>query len=335
MPADRHRGVAMNVLLTGGAGYIGSHVARVLAAAGHRCVAYDSLVTGHREAVAGELVVADVADGRALRKALRDHAVEAVIHLAAFIEAAESVTHPGKYFQNNAIAALTLLEAMRDGAVGKLVFSSTAAVYGRPRRVPIEETDALAPINPYGASKLCVEYMLQAYAEAHGTGCVSLRYFNVAGADPAGDIGEAHSPETHLIPRVLQVAMGQGKHAEIFGDDYDTPDGTCVRDYIHVADLAAAHVLALGAIRPSQVRVYNLGNGEGFSVQQVIQTCRQVTGREIPTRLAPRRAGDPPRLVASSAKAAAELSWRPKFHDLATIVEHAWAWHRNHPRGYA
>jgi UDP-glucose 4-epimerase len=224
---------------------------------------------------------------------------------------------------------------MRDGAVGKLVFSSTAAVYGRPRRVPIEETDALAPINPYGASKLCVEYMLQAYAEAHGTGCVSLRYFNVAGADPAGDIGEAHSPETHLIPRVLQVAMGQGKHAEIFGDDYDTPDGTCVRDYIHVADLAAAHVLALGAIRPSQVRVYNLGNGEGFSVQQVIQTCRQVTGREIPTRLAPRRAGDPPRLVASSAKAAAELSWRPKFHDLATIVEHAWAWHRNHPRGYA
>jgi UDP-glucose-4-epimerase GalE len=324
----------MNVLVTGGAGYIGSHVARVLAAAGHRCVSYDSLVTGHRQAVAGELIVADVADGQALRKALRDHAIEAVIHLAAFIEAAESVQNPGKYFANNALATLTLLEAMRDCTVGKLVFSSTAAVYGQPRRLPIEETDAVAPINPYGASKLCAEYTLHAYAEMHRIGCVSLRYFNVAGADPAGDIGEAHAPETHLVPRVLQVALGQAEHAEIFGDDYDTPDGTCIRDYIHVTDLAAAHVLALGAIRPGQVRVYNLGNGEGFSVRQVIDTCCQVTGRAIPTRVAPRRAGDPPRLVASSAKAAKELSWQPKFAELATIVEHAWAWHRTHPRGY-
>lgn len=325
----------MNVLLTGGAGYIGSHVARALGAAGHRCVAYDSLAKGHRQAVAGDLVVADVADGQALRQALGRYAVEAVIHLAAFIEVAESVAQPGKYFQNNVLAGLTLLEAMRDCGVGKIVFSSTAAVYGRPSRLPIEETDALAPVNPYGASKVCVEYMLHAYAEAHGIGCVSLRYFNVAGADPAGDIGEAHQPETHLIPRVLQVALGAAAAAEIFGDDYDTPDGTCIRDYIHVTDLAAAHVLALGAIHPGQVRVYNLGNGEGFSVKQVIDTCRQVTGLPIPTEVAPRRAGDPPRLVASSAKAAAELSWQPKFPDLATIVEHAWAWHRTHPRGYA
>ncbi|MCJ7543778.1 MAG: UDP-glucose 4-epimerase GalE [Phycisphaerae bacterium] len=325
----------MNVLLTGGAGYIGSHVARVLAAAGHRCVAYDSLVKGHRQAVAGELVVADVADGQALRQALRRHAIEVVIHLAAFIEAGESVAQPGKYFQNNVLGAWTLLEAMRDCGVSKIVFSSTAAVYGQPSRLPIEEADALAPVNPYGASKVCVEYMLRAYAEAHGIGCVSLRYFNVAGADPAGDIGEAHEPETHLVPRVLQVALGAAAAVEIFGDDYDTPDGTCIRDYIHVTDLAAAHVLALGAIRASQVRVYNLGNGEGFSVKQVIQTCRQATGHPIPAKVAPRRAGDPLRLVASSAKAAAELSWRPKFPDLATIVEHAWAWHRNHPRGYA
>ena len=325
----------MNVLLTGGAGYIGSHVARALAAAGHRCVSVDNLSKGHRQAVTGELIVADIADGKALHKALRKHAIDAVIHLAAFIEAGESVREPGKYFRNNTVIGLTLLDAMRECGVGKMVFSSTAAVYGRPTRVPIEEADALVPINPYGASKLCVEYMLQAYAEAHGLGCASLRYFNVAGADPSGDIGEAHEPETHLIPRVLQVALGQAKAAEVFGDDYDTPDGTCIRDYIHVSDLAAAHVLALGAIRPGEVKVYNLGNGEGFSVQQVIQTCRQVTGEPIPTVVQPRRAGDSPRLVASSAKAVAELGWRAKFPDLATLVKHAWAWHRSHPHGYA
>lgn len=324
----------MNVLLTGGAGYIGSHVARALAAAGHRCVAYDSLIKGHRESLACELIQADVADGRALRAALRDKAIEAVIHLAAFIEAGESVTAPGKYFQNNTIVGLTLLEAMRETGVGKLVFSSTAAVYGRPARVPIEETDALAPINPYGMSKLAVEYMLQAYAAAHGLGCVSLRYFNVAGADPAGDIGEAHDPETHLIPRVLRVAMGKVPRAEVFGDDYDTPDGTCIRDYIHVCDLSAAHVAALRAIGTGQVKVYNLGNGEGFSVNEVIQTCRLVTDKAIPVAVSPRRSGDPPRLVASSAKAAAELGWQPQYVDLATIVQHAWAWHRSHPNGY-
>ena len=325
----------MNVLLTGGAGYIGSHVARALTAAGHHCVSYDNLSKGHRAAVAGELIVADVADGKRLRKALRTHAIEAVIHLAAFIEAGESVEQPGKYFRNNTIIALELLEAMRDGGVGKMVFSSTAAVYGRPGRLPITESDALAPINPYGASKLCAESMLHGFAQAHGMACVSLRYFNVAGADPAGDIGEAHEPETHLIPLTLAVALEQRPSVKVFGDDYDTPDGTCIRDYIHVVDLAAAHVSALGAMRPGDVAVYNLGNGEGFSVKQVIDTCRQVTGRPIPVEVAPRRPGDAPRLVASSAKAMAELSWRPTYPDLATIVAHAWAWHRNHPNGYA
>ena len=325
----------MNVLLTGGAGYIGSHVVRALAAAGHACVVYDNLGNGHAAAVAGaELIVADVADGRALRQACTDHAIDTVIHLAAFIEAGESVQKPDKYFRNNSLNALVLLEAMRECGVRRMVFSSTAAVYGTPERVPISEDDALRPINPYGASKLCVEMALQAYAKAYGLGVVSLRYFNVAGADPAGDIGEAHNPETHLIPLVLQVPLGVRADVKIFGDDYDTPDGTCIRDYIHICDLADAHVLAAGAIEPGAAKVYNLGNGEGFSVKQVIDTCRQVTGHEIPAETAPRRPGDPPRLVASSQRAIADLGWQPKFPQLETIVAHAWAWHEGHPEGY-
>ncbi|MFA6133281.1 MAG: UDP-glucose 4-epimerase GalE [Phycisphaerae bacterium] len=325
----------MNVLLTGGAGYIGSHVVRALSAAGHHCVVYDNLLKGHAEAIEGELIVADVSDAEALAIAMREHAIDAVIHLAAFIEAGESVAKPEKYFRNNTIIGLTLLEAMRQTGVSRLVFSSTAAVYGTPRRVPIEEDDRLDPINPYGASKLCVEFMLRAYAVAYGMGFVALRYFNVAGADPAGDIGEAHNPETHLVPQVLEVALGQRPTIKIFGEDYDTADGTCVRDYIHVADLAAAHVLALGAIETGLVKVYNLGNGEGFTVKEVIETCRKVTGHPIPAEVTPRRPGDPPRLVASSKRAAAELGWRPQYPDLATIIAHAWAWHKNHPSGYA
>jgi len=325
----------MNVLLTGGAGYIGSHVLRVMTAAGHTCLVYDSLVRGHAQAVRGaKLIVADVADGAALRAALRDNGIDTVIHFAAFIEAAESVTHPDKYFRNNSINALTLLEAMGDAGVERLVFSSTAAVYGTPQRVPIEEDDRLAPINPYGASKLCTEYMIRAHAEACRLGAVSLRYFNVAGAHPAGDIGEDHTPETHLIPLVLQVAAGRRGDVQIFGDDYDTPDGTCIRDYIHVCDLADAHVLAAGAIEPAVVKVYNLGNGEGFSVKQVIETCRKVTGHPIPAQVAARRPGDPARLVASSEKAIRQLAWRPNFPDLPTIVSHAWGWHKNYPNGY-
>ena len=326
----------MNVLLTGGAGSIGSHLVRALAGAGHRCVVYDNLSKGHAEAVARvELVRADVADGVALREAMREHAVDAVVHLAAFIEAGESVVHPDKYFQNNTVSGKVLLDAMRDACVGALVFSSTAAVYGTPARVPIEETARLAPINPYGASKLCVEYMLGAYAKAYGMGAVVLRYFNVAGALPSGEIGEAHVPETHLIPLILQVPQGRREKVRIFGQDYDTPDGTCIRDYIHVCDLSDAHVRALEAIEAGRVKAFNLGNGEGFSVREVIRTCREVTGHPIPAEAAPRRPGDPARLVASAQRARAELGWRPKYPKLETIVDHAWQWHRGHPDGYA
>ena len=324
----------MNVLLTGGAGYIGSHVVRALQAAGHQCVVFDNLVKGHAQAVQAELVVADVCDGAALLNTMQEYRIDAVIHLAAFIEAGESVQHPDKYFRNNTIIGLTLLEAMRKAGVRNLVFSSTAAVYGTPERVPIQETDRLEPISPYGSSKLCVEYMLRAYATAYNMAFISLRYFNVAGADPAGGIGEAHSPETHLLPLVFQVPLGKREFIGIYGDDYDTPDGTCIRDYIHVCDLAEAHVIALGSVLPSKVRAFNLGNGEGFSVKQVIETCRKVTGHPIPAKVTPRRPGDPDRLVASSAKAMSELGWKPKYPQLQTIVEHAWAWHKAHPQGY-
>ncbi len=326
----------MNVLVTGGAGYIGSHVIRALRAAGHRCVAYDNLCKGHLPAVGDcELLIADVGDHRRLRQGLFDNQIELVIHLAAFIEAGESVQRPDKYFQNNTMMGLALLDAMRETGVSKMVFSSTAAVYGNPQSVPILEDARLEPINPYGASKLCVEYMLRAYAEAFDMGFVALRYFNVAGADPSGDIGEDHQPETHLIPLVLQVAMGKRPGIKIYGDDYDTPDGTCIRDYIHVCDLADAHVLAAGAIEPGKVKAYNLGNGEGFSVKEVITTCRSVAGHKIPSELSPRRPGDPARLIAASAKATAELGWQPKYPYLKEIIGHAWQWHKNHPSGYA
>jgi len=292
-------------------------------------------VSGHAGAVSGvPLVVADVGDGAALRRALRENDIDTVFHFAAFIEAGESVTDPDKYFRNNTLNGLGLLEAMRDCGVGRLVFSSTAAVYGVPKRLPIEEDDRLEPINPYGASKLSLEYMLRAYARGYGLGAVSLRYFNIAGAAPPGDIGEDHLPETHLIPLSLQVALGKRKDVKIYGDDYDTPDGTCIRDYIHVCDLAEAHVLAAEAIEPGAAKVFNLGNGEGFSVKQVIDTCRAVSGDPIPSEIAPRRRGDPPRLVASSARAARDLGWQRRYADLKTIVSHAWAWHKRHPRGY-
>ncbi len=325
----------MNILVTGGAGYIGSHILKVLVSHGHTCVAYDNLCNGHAEAVCGaDLVVGDVADAEMLVATLRDYEVDLVIHMAAFIEAGESMVAPDKFFSNNTVNGLTLLNAMRQAAVKSLVFSSTAAVYGQPERVPIEETDRMDPINPYGASKLCMEFMLRAYAEAYGFGCIALRYFNVAGASPDGEIGEAHSPETHLIPLVLQVPAGTRDSIKIFGDDYDTPDGTCVRDYIHVMDLAEAHRLAAEAIESGVVKVYNLGNGEGFSVKQIIDTCRDVTGHPIPADLTPRRPGDPAKLIASSAKAAAELGWQPQYPDVATVVKHAWAWHSGNPEGY-
>ena len=325
----------MNVLLTGGAGYIGAHVTRALAAGGHACVVYDNLSKGHAAAVAdAKLIVADVTDGQALRKALTDHAIDTVIHLAAFIEAGESVGMPDKYFRNNTLSGLTLLDTMRDTGIKRMVFSSTAAVYGQAKTMPIKEDDRLEPINPYGASKLCVEYMLRAYARAYGMGFVSLRYFNVAGAHPKGDIGENHRPETHLIPLVLQVPLGKRDHVTIYGSDYDTEDGTCIRDYIHVCDLADAHLRAAGAIEPGKVQVYNLGSGAGFSVKQVVQAAREVTGHPIPTVLADRRPGDPPRLIASSRRAITELGWQPQSAALTTMIEHAWGWHKNHPTGF-
>ena len=327
----------MNVLLTGGAGYIGSHVLRAVLDAGHNCVVYDSLVKGHARSVeqsGARLVLGDVADSRTLGQVLDEDRIDTVINFAAFIEAGESVEKPEKYFRNNTIKGLELLETMRTGGVKRIVFSSTAAVYGSPERIPIEETDPLVPINPYGASKLCVEYMLRAYAHAYGMGGVALRYFNVAGAHPSGETGEDHTPETHLVPLVLQVPLGKRPDIKIFGDDYDTPDGTCIRDYIHVCDLADAHILAAEAIEPGQIKTYNLGNGEGFSVREVIETCREVTNHEIPAEITPRRPGDPPRLVASSQKAIDELGWKPRFAELKTIVADAWAWHQNHPNGY-
>jgi len=327
----------MKVLLTGGAGYIGSHVARAVLEAGRNCVVYDSLIKGHAEAVesvGAKLVLGDIDDSLTLTRTLEENGIDTVINFAAFIEAGESVAKPEKYFRNNTAKSLELLETMRLSGVKRIVFSSTAGVYGQPDQMPIEESAPLVPINPYGSSKLCAEYMLQAYAGAYGIGAVALRYFNVAGAHPRGDIGEDHRPETHLVPLVLQVPLGKRDDIKIFGDDYDTPDGTCIRDYIHVCDLADAHVLAAGAIDPGQVKVYNLGNGEGFSVREVIETCRQVTGHEIPAEITPRRPGDPPRLIASSQKAIDELGWTPRFAELETIVSHAWAWHKNHPIGY-
>jgi len=325
----------MNVLLTGGAGYIGAHVTRALKKAGHECIVYDNLCKGHPESTGDtRLVAADVRNSKKLAKTMKKFRIEAVINLAAFIEAGESVTDPEKYYRNNTILGFSLLNTMRDCGVKKLVFSSTAAVYGIPERVPIEETDRLAPINPYGASKLCVEYMMQSYAAAYGLGCVSLRYFNVAGADPRGDIGEDHCPESHLIPLTLQVAMGKRENICIFGDDYDTPDGTCIRDYIHVCDLASAHVLAMAAAKEGAVKVYNLGDGNGFSVREVLETCRKVTGHSIPAEVSARRAGDPPRLIASSRKAMKELGWKPSGSQLDNIIADAWRWQSTHPDGY-
>lgn len=324
------KGLIMNVLLTGGAGYIGSHIVRALVHAGHTPVVYDSLVKGHAEAIDGvELVVADVTDGEALRNALTAYKIEAVIHLAAFIEAGESVEKPGKYFSNNTMAGLTLLEAMRDCGVEKLVFSSTAAVYGTPERCPIEEGDRLDPINPYGASKLAVEFMLRGYAEAHNMGFVALRYFNVAGADPAGGIGEAHSPETHLIPLILQVPLGEREKVYIFGNDYDTPDGTCIRDYVHVCDLVDAHVLGLRWLLEDRgSRVFNLGTGSGYSVREVVEKSRAVTRRAVPIMEGARRVGDCTRLVSASNRAREELGWMPVRSTLEQMITDAWRWHQ-------
>ena len=351
----------MRVLVTGGAGYIGSHAVRALSRAGHQPLVLDNLVYGHaqivREVLQVPLVVGQVGD-RALLEALLDgshvelqgtaHAgrpIEAVLHFAAYAYVGESVSDPARYYRNNLGDTLTLLEALVEPgrppgsnaqAPIPIVFSSTCATYGVPQQVPMTEEHPQNPINPYGRSKWMVEQLLHDFARAYGLPSVIFRYFNAAGADPAGDLGENHDPETHLIPLVLEVMGGQRSYLQIFGDDYPTPDGTCIRDYIHVSDLADAHVLGLERLLrlrergepPREPLIYNLGNGTGYSVQQVIETAKAVTGRGLLAHVAPRRAGDPAQLVAAAGKAHSELGWRPRYPELAAIIEHAWAWHQ-------
>ena len=325
----------MRILITGGAGYIGSVVTEELLNDGHEAVVYDSLVKGHRAAVdkRAKLIEADLIDGDALRRALKDNRIEAVIHMAAHSLVGESVEHPAKYFENNVVAGLNLIDAMRDCGVSKLVFSSTAATYGEPEKQPIEETDPTQPTNPYGESKLAFERALSWYEPAYGLRYASLRYFNAAGA--SHQFGEQHDPETHLIPLVLQAANGARADVQIFGDDYPTRDGTCVRDYIHVIDLARAHILALN-ILGERSAIYNLGcGGDGYTVKEVIDAAGEVTGREIVTQTVKRRAGDPAVLIASSDRIKQELGWTPKFQDLSLIIQSAWKWMQVHPGGYA
>jgi UDP-glucose 4-epimerase len=322
------------VLVTGGAGYIGSVVTAQLLAKGHRVIVCDNLSHGSKRAIpsSAKTIIADTADRVALDRIFSEQPIDAVVHMAAFIEAGESMRVPEKYFRNNTANSLTLFEAMLEHKVQRLVFSSTAALYGTPERTPIEETDALKPTNTYGESKLLVEQMLAWFNRIHGLRYASLRYFNAAGA--AGALGEDHIPESHLIPLTLQVALGRRDHIAIYGTDYPTPDGTCVRDYIHVSDLASAHLLALDALRERDKLIYNLGNGRGFSVREVVETVRRVTGHAIPAREAPRRPGDPAVLVAASNRIKRELNWQPQFPSLESIVHSAWEWRRAHPNGY-
>jgi UDP-glucose 4-epimerase len=325
----------MRVLVTGGAGYIGSVVAEQLLAAGHQVTIIDNLSRGHRQALpkGAELVVGDLADKDKLAEVFRSHQFEAVLHFAAFIEAGESMKVPERFFRNNTANALGILETMLAHGVSRFVFSSTAALFGNPVRTPIEEEDTLQPTNAYGESKLLVERMLEWFHRIHGLRYASLRYFNAAGAS-APNRGEAHDPESHLIPRIMNVALGEEKAVGIFGTDYPTPDGTCVRDYIHVSDLAEAHILALDALEQSGRLIYNLGNGQGFSVKEVIEGARRVTGRAIPVIELERRPGDPAVLIASSEKIRRALGWKPKFPELEEILESAWVWHKNFPNGY-
>jgi UDP-glucose 4-epimerase len=323
-------------LIVGGAGYIGSHVVKALCARGARVLVLDDLSRGHRAAAGGAtLIEGNLGDRALLDAVLGAEAVDCVMHFAALIEVGESVIVPLTYYENNVARTLVLLDAMRKHGVDRFIFSSTAAVYGEPQRVPIDEAQPLAPQSPYGWSKRVVEQMLADCAAAHGLRYVSLRYFNAAGADPSGSIGEDHRPESHLIPLVLQVALGQREQIAIYGTDWDTPDGTCVRDYIHVSDLARAHLLAAEHLLAGGASaVFNLGCQEGHSVRTIIELARTVTGAPIPEQAAPRRPGDPARLVASSAKIRDALGWEPRYGDPRTIVETAWRWHKAHPRGY-
>lgn len=325
----------MKILVTGGAGYIGSVVTEELLKDGHQAVVYDSLYKGHREAIVQGAVFAhaELMDAATLRATLKEHQIEAVVHMAADSLVGESCENPAKYYRNNVVAGLVLLDAMREADVNRIVFSSTAATYGEPEKQPIEETAPNAPTNPYGQSKLAFEQAMRWYDEAYGLRYTSLRYFNAAGAST--HCGESHAPETHIIPIALETAAGRREAVEVYGDDYPTSDGTCVRDYIHVIDLARAHILALKALDQSS-SIYNLGcGGSGYSVREVIETAREVTGKDIAVCIGPRRAGDPATLIASSEKIKRELGWRPQYQDLRLIIESAWLWMLAHPRGYS
>ena len=327
----------MAILVLGGAGYIGSHTVYELIAAGRDVVVADNLLTGFRAAVhpSARFYEADIRDRAAMARIFEREDVEGVIHFAASSQVGESMADPLKYYDNNLCGTTALLEVMVAHGVDKIVFSSTAAAYGEPERVPILEDDPTKPTNCYGETKLAMEHMIGWVSRAHGLRYVALRYFNACGAHPGGAIGEAHSPETHLIPLILQVPNGQRDSIAVFGDDYPTRDGTCVRDYIHVTDLAQAHILALDyLLRGGENEVFNLGNGVGFTVSEVVEAARRVTGHPIPVEISPRRAGDPAQLVASSEKARAVLGWRPELDCLDTIISTAWAWHKSHPNGY-
>ena len=326
----------MKVLVCGGAGYIGSHMVAHLLENGNEVVVLDNFQKGHRDSLlGGKLYEGDLRDRKILDKVFIENKIDAVIDFAADSLVGESVTEPLKYFDNNVGSVISLLNAMRDYGVKYIVFSSTAATYGEPENLPIQEGDRTFPTNPYGESKLTVEKILKWCDNAYGIKYTALRYFNAAGAHISGKIGEDHRPETHLIPIILQVALGQREKIMVFGDDYNTPDGTCVRDYVHVSDLASAHLLALLRLRKGEdSRIFNLGNGKGFSNKEVIQAVRDVTGKEIKAEMAPRRAGDPATLIASSEKAVKELGWTPKYDSLESIIKSAWQWHSSHPSGY-
>ena len=324
------------ILVVGGAGYIGSHMVQCLHHRGEEVLVLDNLEKGHREAVAGHrLICADLRRRADLDRVFTQYPIECVMHFAAYASVGDSVQNPATYYENNVVGCHVLLEAMRAHRIDKLIFSSSAAVYGEPVTIPIPEDHQKIPTNPYGETKWVMERMLQWYDGAYGLRSISLRYFNAAGADPAGRLGEDHAPEEHLIPVALLAILGRRDKLRIFGTDWETPDGTCIRDFVHVCDLADAHFLALQALRQGAgTTAYNLGNGQGFSVKEVIQAVEKVTGRQVPMESAPRRAGDPARLVAGAGRIKTELGWTPRYSALATIIEHAWLWRRAHPAGY-
>jgi UDP-glucose 4-epimerase len=326
----------MRILVTGGAGYVGSACLRHLLERGHEAIAYDNLVEGHRAAVTGtKLVVGDIADTALVETALREFGAQAVMHFAAATYVGESVTNPEYHYRNNIAGTLSLLNAMRAAGVRRMLFSSTCATYGMTPKVPMSEDTPQEPYSPYARTKLAVEWMIRDFAAAYGLGFTLLRYFNAAGASSDAAHGEHHQPETHLIPLVLKVPLGQLEKVLIFGTDYPTPDGTCIRDYVHIEDLASAHLLAIEATSESTREVFNVGTGNGCSVLEILSGCERVTGREIPREVVDRRPGDPPALVADPAKLKTRLGWKPRYTDIEKIIATAWDWHRSHPDGYA